>query len=128
LVYDNVEVPNSQGAKTVWLTHAELDVGKPTPSAAGTDAYAEACIILGKAAPTAVNISQVGALQSKKTTVVSNGTAAIGVAYEGPEQKVGLFPVPMHGDGKYYFTIAVKGAGASSTATVAYRCDFLIKR
>jgi len=127
LTYENVEVPNSSGARNVHLVRAELDPDAPEYVAA-SDTVVVAIAILGKSTPTSVDLAQVGAITTKSITKFSTGAAQFAAVVSGPDQAQGRWEIPKNpSDGKYYFTIAVKGSNNVAAKYVRYRCDFEVE-
>lgn len=127
LTIDNVEVPESTGAKRVHIIRVEMDVSLPTYVAASTTAV-NAVLIGGKVTPSVCTIAEPGAITTKAVIIVSTGAAGLGVVIEGPNQAQGHWEIFRDSrDGKYYFTVAVVGTANTATKTVCYRVDFEIE-
>lgn len=127
MTYDNVEVPDSQQAKKVYIVRAELDVAAPDYVAASNTATI-ANVIAGKTAPTDPGISEAGAITSKSCQKFSTGAAGYAAIVEGPDQAQGRWEVFKNpSDGKFYFTVGVKGVLNTGAKTAYYRVDFEIE-
>lgn len=127
MTYDNVEVPETLNAKRVFVVRVELDTSMPQYVAAA-DTYAEANALIGKLAPSSCQISEPGAITSKRVIAKSTGAAQFAIVHEGPEQAQGRWEIPKApADGKYYVTVGVKGTACTGQMTVHYRFDFEIE-
>jgi hypothetical protein len=130
LTYDQYEVPNSQGAKRVFLEDIMLTVSHPD-LVASTKTMVEAIAIRGKldAAPGAVNISQVGAVHQISSNIWCDATP-LPVAVDGsvPDDREGPFEIPKYRDGKFYLTLAIKGTACTAVKTVYCHAEFSIER
>lgn len=131
LVYEQIEVPNSAGAKLVLIDYAELDVIPPTPVAA-TIITRDAVLIAGKAAPTTAKLSESGAICGRSVVVLgAAGAAEASAVYSAGEEPMSnpVVLLPESGTGKYYVTVAIKGTneGAGDTGTVHYHFRFRVQ-
>lgn len=127
MTYDNVEVPESYGAKRVFVVRAEMDVSVPDYIAA-SQTLTGACLIAGKTAPSAVEISEPGAITSVRAIQLSTGAAQFASMHHGPDQAQGHWEVPRNAaDNKFYITVGVKGGGNTNAKTVYYRVDFEVE-
>lgn len=129
LTYENVEVPNSNGAKAVHVVRVEMHLDEPQHVAASTTAVM-GLMVAGKITPTTALLNQVGALTQKTRYKYSNGASAYAAETVGPEQAQGRWEVPKYpGDGKFYITPVVCGSATCTAAlTVYYRVDFEVER
>lgn len=125
IAYENVEVPNSYGAKKCFLIRVEMDVTVPD-KVASTDTYSMGMFAVGKFTPTTCDVSQSGAITTKHWVCYSDATPdRMAFLVNGPDQAQGRWEVPRNPqDGKYYFTAAIVGAGNTNAKKVYYRADF----
>jgi len=128
LTYENVEVPNSNGALEVHVIASEIDCKDPSYVAAQvTKCYAS--LISGKVIPTTPLISEPGAFHTVEKTILSTGAAGFAAYIHGPSQVRGYFNVPKSAlDGKFYITACLLGVQNTATMSMYWRLDFEIIR
>ena len=120
-----VEVPNSYGAKKVFVRSAELDPFEPDVVASGwSKTYAVACA--GKQTPTSATLADQGAFTTKEKRLWCASTAPVVRATDGPDQYMGPRQIFPDQDGKFYVTIAVLGSGNSAAKNVRYNIEFMV--
>jgi hypothetical protein len=130
LTYESIEIPNSYGAKTVWVKRVQIDVDlAEIPAGANGTAYSRGSAIVGKVVPTSIELEQVGCITTKKSLHYSAGAGVPAAALiEGPEVYEGPIEVPRYQDGKYYITNAIHGAGNVAVKIIHYHWEFAVQK
>lgn len=128
--YEKVEIPGSQGAKSVILEDIAIDVNAPN-AVNSTETIRSGAILVGNQENETIsapllsnrgNVCQVGeALYTDGSGVQVTHTA------HGPVYREGPFPVPKYTDDKYYVTPIIKSSNCTTVGTVYYRLDFTIE-
>lgn len=127
MTYDNVEIPDSIGAKRVFIIRAEIDVDQPEYVAA-SNTFTMGIVQAGKLSPSAATINEPGAITSKTFMKLSTGAANFAAIVEGPDQAQGRWEVyKAPNDNKYYFTVGIKGLARTAAGVITYRVDFEIE-
>lgn len=128
LTLDKQEVPNSSGAKEVYLLRAEVDVSAPDYVAA-SNTHTTGSLVLGDLVPTTPELDQKGAITTKSISILSTGAAGFAAIVSGPGQAQGRWKIPKSPiDKKYYVTGAIKGTLNTAAKTLSYRADFEVLR
>jgi hypothetical protein len=118
------QVPNSQGAKRVWLVRCEIDMSWPDYQAA-VSPEVRGAIALGKVTGTDPGLGQTHVITSKKHKYHSTGAANFGVSEEGPGQAQGRWEIfPDNDDKGFWYTPMVMGVNCTVAKTMSYRIDF----
>jgi hypothetical protein len=125
--YENVEVPNSQGANRVTLIAMDLDMDD-YDAVTTAEHSVSAMIAVGKQVPTAILLNQAGAIHKCVRKGLSNGTAKIGEINVHDPRVVGRYEIGKSSDGKFYITVAVKGVNNTNPRSAYYHCDFEVER
>lgn len=126
---DNYEVPNSEGARGVALRRFEFDVSDPEVNGvANTESSVRALLLRGKATPTTTQLNQTNALASRTRRAVGDASKHTCVWDEGPDVYKGPCPIPRAEDGKYYYTVALKGESNTNARSVSWAAEFIVIR
>lgn len=123
-----VEVPNSGGAKGVTLIFADIICANPA-LVASTATAVGALILAGAQSPTTIDLSETGALHSKKKFFWSDATPdLIDQVFQGDYCMQVPINIPKNADGKYYVTVAVKGDNNAVVKKMHYHMRFAVAR
>jgi hypothetical protein len=122
----SVVVPNSAGAKAVWITQVELDV-QVGDNTATKSATVEGVVVAGSKTLTSTNISQEGAITSNGNHRLTDGTDPIHIEHYGPHHKSGAWPIAAEQDGTFKFTVGCWSSGCTAVRNCWYRVDFLME-
>lgn len=126
LAYLAIEVPGAAGAKSVQMYDAFIVTGIPDIVAGLSRSQAVLCI--GEKVPTAVDLSQRDAVAAYDIAIVGSapGTPEASIVFN--TGRLGM-PVMIPKDpssGKYYVTVAVKGAGSVTLQVAYYHMRFMV--
>lgn len=122
------EVPNSSGAKSVWLTGFEIDIETPDAVTSGWSTLEGQLMIGHQESTTSINLAASGVVSTYKRSRYDDGSNVPVVAdNQGPYSRVGPVKIPRHVDNKYYVTIGNKGTGQTDASTVRYSAEFIVE-
>lgn len=127
--YLAIKVPRSEGAKAVFLLEAEVDPAAPDNVATDTIGVVKAAILLGKQTPSAVEISENGALTTRSFfKIITDTTLGESIIYvlDGPTNKKGMYKISEDEDGTFYITLAVTSSDCVAVRAMGARLDFMI--
>lgn len=110
------EVPNSNGAKRVFLSYAEIETYSPE-SVAATETSVHSALFIGKKTASTCDLDQEGCVTNVKSfKYCTAGPVPTLVWIAGPEAPPMLPPgveITKHTDGKFYITISTNTVGHS---------------
>jgi len=130
MIYANVLVPNSDGARAVRLRRFVLHLGGLTiPPGANGMSESFAIIALGNTVPTTALLNQVGACGIATQKLYSAGAGVPATAMGAPvvDKDVSLEIPKAPANSKYYLTFAINSTNDAAFKTLYYyfECEVL---
>lgn len=120
-----IEVPNSSGAKKVYVRSAYLETEIPDIIASGWS-KCRGLLQAGKQTPTSCLLDETAAIIASEQNIWCASSAPVIHFDSSPLQYRGPREVKPDQDGKFWVTVAVLGSQQTTTKTVYYTVEFVI--